>query len=79
MIQLNVAGLTAILAQFVPDMAARESGRILNVASIGAFLPIPSLATYAATKAYVLSLSEALGEELRSSGITVTALCPGIT
>ena len=79
MVQLNVAGLTAILAQFVPDMAARESGRILNVASIGAFLPIPSLATYAATKAYVLSLSEALGEELRSSGITVTALCPGIT
>jgi len=79
MVQLNVAGLTDILAHFVPDMVDRESGRIMNVASIGAFLPVPSLATYAATKAYVLSLSEALGEELRDHGVTVTALCPGIT
>ena len=79
MVQLNVAGLTDILAYFVPDMVARKSGRILNVASIAAFQPLPSLSTYAATKAYVLSLSEALGEELRGSGVTVTALCPGIT
>jgi short-subunit dehydrogenase len=79
MIQLNVAGLTDILAWFVPDMVARGSGRILNVASIAAFQPFPSLATYAATKAYVLSLSEALSEELRGTGVTVTTLCPGVT
>jgi len=79
MVQLNVAGLTDILVQFVPDMVARKSGRILNVASTAAFQPIPSLSTYAATKAYVLSLSEALGEELRDTGVTVTALCPGVT
>jgi short-subunit dehydrogenase len=60
-------------------LVARESGRVLNVASIAAFQPFPSLATYAATKAYVLSLSEALAEELRGTGVTVTALCPGVT
>lgn len=79
MVQLNVAGFTDLLAHFVPPMVARGSGRVLNVASIAAFQPIPSLATYAATKAYVLSLSEALGEELRGSGVTLTTLCPGIT
>ena len=79
MVQLNVAGFTDMLAQFVPDMVDRASGRVLNVSSIGAFQPVPSLATYAATKAYILSLSEALGEELRGSGVTVTALCPGLT
>lgn len=79
MVQLNVVGLTDLLAHFVPDMVARKSGRILNVASIAAFQPFPSLATYAATKAYVLSLSEALAEELRGTGVTVTALCPGVT
>ncbi|MDR3454993.1 MAG: SDR family oxidoreductase [Rhodoferax sp.] len=79
MIDLNITGLTAMLAQFVPPMVAQRSGRVLNVASIGAFQPVPSLATYAATKAYVLSLSESLAEELRGSGVTVSALCPGIT
>ncbi|MBP6709415.1 MAG: SDR family oxidoreductase [Candidatus Accumulibacter sp.] len=79
MIDLNVSGLTAMLSQFVPGMVARGRGRILNVASIAAFQPVPSLATYAATKAYVLSLSESLAEELRGSGVTVTVLCPGIT
>ena len=79
MVQLNVAGLTDVLARFLPAMVARQSGRIMNVSSITAFQPVPSLATYAATKAYVLSLSEALAEELRSTGITVTALCPGFT
>jgi short-subunit dehydrogenase len=52
---------------------------VLNVASIAAFQPIPTLATYAATKAYVLSLTESLAEELKDCGVTVTALCPGIT
>ena len=79
MISLNIAGLTDMLAHFVPPMVARGEGRVLNVASIAAFQPIPSLATYAATKAYVLSLTESLSEELRDSGVSVTALCPGIT
>jgi short-subunit dehydrogenase len=52
---------------------------VLNVASIAAFQPVPTLATYAATKAYVLSLTESLAEELRGRGVSVTALCPGIT
>lgn len=78
-IDLNISALTAMLAAFVPAMQARGRGRILNVASIAAFQPVPGLATYAATKAYVLSLTESLAEELRDSGIGVTALCPGIT
>lgn len=79
MISLNIAGLTAMLSAFVPPMVARGQGRVLNVASIAAFQPIPSLATYAASKAYVLSLTESLAEELRDTGVSVTALCPGIT
>ena len=79
MIDLNISALTAMLAAFLPGMQARGSGRVLNVASIAAFQPIPMLATYAATKAYVLSLSESLAEELRGTGVTVTTLCPGIT
>lgn len=79
LIDLNISGLTAMLTQFVPAMVARGHGRVLNVASIAAFQPVPSLATYAATKAYVLSLTESLSEELKGSGVSVTALCPGIT
>jgi len=79
LIALNVAGLTAMLSAFVPGMVRRGRGRVLNVASIAAFQPVPSLATYAATKAYVLSLTEALAEELRDTGVSVGALCPGIT
>jgi short-subunit dehydrogenase len=79
LIDLNVASLTAMLAHFVPPMCRRGHGRVLNVASIAAFQPVPMLATYAATKAFVLSLTESLAEELRESGVTVTALCPGIT
>jgi short-subunit dehydrogenase len=78
-IDLNISGLTAMLGAFVPGMAERRSGRVLNVASVAAFQPVPTLASYAASKAYVLSLSESLAEELRDSGVTVTTLCPGIT
>jgi len=79
LIDLNVAALTAMLAHFLPSMVARGHGRVLNVASIAAFQPVPSLATYAATKAYVLSLTESLSEELKGTGVSITALCPGIT
>ena len=79
MIQLNIAGLTDLISWFLPPMQARGWGRILNIASIAAFQPLAGMATYAATKAYVLSLSEALAEELRGSGVTVTAVCPGMT
>lgn len=79
LIDLNVSAATAMLAHFLPPMRERGHGRVLNVASIAAFQPVPLLATYAATKAYVLSLTESLAEELEASGITVTALCPGIT
>lgn len=79
LIDLNVSSLTAMLAEFLPPMLERGHGRILNVASVAAFQPVPSLATYAATKAYVLSLSESLSEELQGSGVSITALCPGIT
>jgi short-subunit dehydrogenase len=78
-IDLNVSALTAMLAHLLPLMVARRSGRVLNVASIAAFQPIPLLATYAASKAYVLSLTESLSEELKGTGVTITALCPGIT
>jgi uncharacterized protein len=79
LIALNVAGLTAMLSAFVPAMRDRGWGRVLNVASIAAFQPVPTLASYAATKAYVLSLTESLSEELKGSGVRVSALCPGIT
>ncbi len=78
-VRLNIEALTALTSLFIKPMAARGSGRILNVASLAGFQPLPSMAVYAASKAYVLSLTEALSEELRGKGITVTALCPGFT
>jgi hypothetical protein len=79
LLQVDILALTALTRLFLEPMLRRGRGRILNVASVAAFLPIPSLATYAASKAYVLSLSEALSEELKGTGVTVTALCPGFT
>jgi short-subunit dehydrogenase len=78
-IELNARVLTTMTRLFVPGMRARGHGRVLNVASAAAFQPIPSLAVYAASKAFVLSLTEALSEELSGSGVTVTAVCPGLT
>ena len=78
-VTLNVAGLTSMLLEFLPGMRERGWGRVLNVASVAAFQPVPTLAVYAATKAYVLSLTEALSEELKGSGVTISALCPGVT
>ena len=79
MIQVNIAALTHLTKLFLPAMIKRKSGRVLNLASTAAFQPGPLMAVYYATKAYVLSFSEALAEELRHSGVTVTALCPGAT
>lgn len=79
MLQLNITALTELTHGVLPAMRARRNGRILNVASIAAFQPCPNFAAYGASKAYVLSFSEALGIELETSGITVTAVCPGST
>jgi short-subunit dehydrogenase len=79
MIELNVGSLTRLCRAYLPGMLDRRSGRILNLASTAAFQPGPLMAVYYATKAYVLSFSEALAEETRGTGVTVTALCPGPT
>jgi uncharacterized protein len=79
MIQLNVAALTQLTRLFLPGMLERRQGKILNVASTAGFVPGPLMAVYYATKAYVLSLSEALAEETAGTGVTVTTLCPGPT
>ena len=79
MIQLNVIALTHLTKLYLPEMLAKGRGRILNVASTAAFQPGPLMAVYFATKAYVLSFSSAIAEELRNTGVTVTTLCPGPT
>lgn len=79
MIAVNVAALTELTRRFLPGMIQRKRGRILNVASTAAFQPGPLMAVYYATKAFVLSLSEALANETKGTGVTVTALCPGPT
>jgi uncharacterized protein len=79
MINLNITTLTHFCKLFLPDMVARKSGKIINVASTAAFQPGPMMAVYFATKAYVLSFSEAIDNEVSDKGVTVTALCPGAT
>ena len=79
LLQLNVVVLTSLTHRLLGPMLARRRGRILNVASTSSFQPVPSLALYSASKAFVLSLSESLSEELKGTGVTVTALCPGLT
>lgn len=77
--QLNIVTLTRLCRLYLPGMLARGDGKILNMASTAAFLPGPNMAVYYASKAYVLSLSEALAEEVRGTGVSVTVLCPGAT
>lgn len=79
MIQVNITTLTYLTKALLGPMLARGRGRVLNVASTAAFQPGPFVAVYYASKAYVLSLSEAIAEETRGTGITVTTLCPGPT
>jgi len=79
MISVNITALTALTHLYLPGMIKKGSGKILNVASTAAFQPGPTMAVYYATKAYVLHFSEAIANELKGSGVTVTALCPGAT
>jgi short-subunit dehydrogenase len=79
MMQVNMIALTRLTKLLLPSMLERGSGKILNVASTAAFQPGPLMAVYYATKAYVLSFSYALENELRGTGVSVTALCPGPT
>lgn len=79
MIDLNISALVELTHLYLPAMRERGAGAIVNVASTAAFQPVPYMATYAATKAFVLSFSEALAEENRVTGVRVLALCPGAT
>jgi short-subunit dehydrogenase len=78
-IHLNITALTQLTRLFLPPLLQRHTGRIMNVASTAAFQPGPLMAVYYATKAYVLSFSEAIANELRDSGVSVTCFCPGAT
>ena len=76
MVNLNVVGLTYLSKLFAKDMVERGSGRILNVASVVGFWPVPNMSVYAATKAYVVSFTQALASELKGTGVQVSVLCP---
>ena len=77
MVRTNVEAVVQLCGAFVPEMIERGSGAILNVASLAAFMPVPRQATYGATKAFVLSFSDALSADLHGTGVSVTSLCPG--
>jgi len=79
LIQLNVQSLVNMTQQFVGPMLARGAGKILNVGSIASFMPTPNFSAYGASKAFVLSFSEGISEELRGTGVTVCCVCPGMT
>ena len=79
MIDLNMKTLTHLCHLFLPEMMERKAGKIMNISSTAAFQPGPMMAVYFATKSYVLHLSEALNNEAKKSGVTVTAFCPGPT
>ena len=77
MLQLNIIALTRLTKLFLPNMVLRHSGHVMNLASVAAFMPGPYMTVYYATKAFVLSYTEALAEELHQTGIKITAFCPG--
>jgi hypothetical protein len=79
MVRLNVGGMTELCYRFLPGMLERQRGAIINTSSVAAFQPVAYMGAYAASKAYVLHLSEALWAETRDRGVTVMALCPGVT
>ncbi len=79
LLHINIVAPTQLTKRLLPGMVARKRGRILNLASVASFMPGPLMTVYYASKAYVLSFSEGLAEEVRGSGVTVTALCPGPT
>jgi len=79
MINLHIFTLTRLTKLYIKDMVISGSGRVMNVASVAAFLPSPLMAIYNASKAYVLSFSEAIANEVKETGVTVTVLCPGLT
>ena len=79
MLNLNINALTLMTKYFLPNMVKTKKGKIMNVASVAGFFPGPFMSVYYATKSYVISFSEAIREELKGSGITVTTLCPGPT
>jgi short-subunit dehydrogenase len=78
-LQVNIVALTELTHLLLPEMVSRRRGKVMLVASTAAFLPGPSMAAYFASKAYVLSLGEALAQELRGTGVAVSVLCPGAT
>lgn len=77
LVRLNVETMVALCGAFVPGMVERGSGGIINVASVSGFMPVPKQATYSASKAFVLTFTEALTLDLHGTGVTATALCPG--
>jgi uncharacterized protein len=77
MVRLNCEVVVALCGRFVPEMVERGSGAVLNVASVAGFQPLPTQATYSASKAFVLNFTQALATDLHGTGVTATALCPG--
>jgi short-subunit dehydrogenase len=77
MVRLNVEAMVALCGAFVPAMVERGRGKVLNTASVSGFMPVPKQATYAASKAFVLTFTESLTLDLHGTGVTATALCPG--
>jgi uncharacterized protein len=77
LVRLNVEAMVALCGAFLPGMVERGAGRVLNVASVSGFMPVPQQATYSASKAFVLTFTEALTIDLHGTGVTATALCPG--
>lgn len=79
LVQLNITALLKVTRKFLPDMVSREIGKIVNIGSVASFIPTPRFAVYGASKAFVLSFSEALSEEVGDVGVDVHCVCPGFT